>query len=122
MYMSAINDILNERGNRYGDFASNATTTQMIKHALSLGENAHNLTYAQREALDMIAHKMSRIVNGDADYIDSWVDIIGYAQLVIDRLKLQQDEINQETNGNVDITENTPEIAAQLQRLEMVDD
>ena len=120
--MTMINDILNERGNREGDWSSNATTTQMIKHALSLGENAHNLTYAQREALDMIAHKMSRIVNGDADYIDSWVDIIGYAQLVIDRLKLQQDEINQEINENIAVTENTPEIAAQLQRLEMVDD
>jgi hypothetical protein len=120
--MSAINEILNERGNRYGDFASNATTTQMIKHALSLGENAHNLTYAQREALDMIAHKMSRIVNGDADYIDSWVDIIGYAQLVIDRLKLQQSEENEEISGNTADNENTPEIAAQLQRLEMIDD
>lgn len=118
--MSAINDILNERGNRYGDFASNAATTQMIKHALSLGENAHNLTYAQREALDMIAHKMSRIVNGDADYIDSWVDIIGYAQLVIDKLKAQEDVDNSsEDSLNND---NTPEIDAQIQRLEMIDD
>ena len=35
----------------------------------------------------MIAHKMGRIVNGDPYYDDSWVDIVGYAQLVINELK-----------------------------------
>jgi hypothetical protein len=41
----------------------------------------------QREALDMIAHKIARIINGDPDYADSWVDIAGYATLVSERLK-----------------------------------
>jgi hypothetical protein len=40
----------------------------------------------QREALEMIAHKIARIVNGDPNYADSWLDIAGYAQLVADRL------------------------------------
>jgi hypothetical protein len=109
-----INDILNERGNRYGDFASNATTTQMIKHALSLGENSHNLSYAQREALDMIAHKMSRIVNGNPDYIDSWVDIVGYAQLVIDRLESQDEENDDNFDDN---NESITELDARLERM-----
>ena len=109
-----INDILNERGNRYGDFASNATTTQMIKHALSLGENAHNLSYSQREALDMIAHKMSRIVNGNPDYIDSWVDIVGYAQLVIDRLESQDEENDDNFDDN---NESITELDARLERM-----
>jgi hypothetical protein len=34
----------------------------------------------------MIANKLARIVNGDANYRDSWVDIIGYAQLVLDAM------------------------------------
>lgn len=38
------------------------------------------------EALEMIAHKIGRILNGDPGYADSWVDIAGYAQLVADRL------------------------------------
>jgi hypothetical protein len=35
----------------------------------------------------MIAHKIGRIVNGDPDHVDSWVDIAGYAQLVADELQ-----------------------------------
>jgi len=41
----------------------------------------------QREALEMIAHKIARIINGDPNYADSWVDIAGYAKLVSDRLE-----------------------------------
>ena len=40
----------------------------------------------QKEALFMIAHKIGRIINGDPDYADSWIDIAGYAKLVGDRL------------------------------------
>jgi hypothetical protein len=40
----------------------------------------------QMEALEMIVHKIGRIVNGDPDYFDSWIDVAGYAQLVADRL------------------------------------
>jgi hypothetical protein len=41
----------------------------------------------QIEALDMICHKIGRILNGDPNYADSWVDIAGYAKLVADRLE-----------------------------------
>jgi len=41
----------------------------------------------QREALDMICHKIARIVNGNPDYADSWTDIAGYATLVAERLE-----------------------------------
>ena len=34
----------------------------------------------------MIFHKLARIANGDPTYIDSWTDIAGYAQLVVDDL------------------------------------
>jgi len=35
----------------------------------------------------MICHKISRIVNGDPNYKDSWHDIIGYAKLIEDKLE-----------------------------------
>lgn len=44
-----------------------------------------------REALDMICHKMARILNGDPNYRDSWVDIAGYAMLVANRLAEEGD-------------------------------
>lgn len=126
--MTNINNILDERGNRYGDFSSNATTTQLIKQAINLGDTANKLSFYQRESLEMIAHKISRIVNGDANYIDSWVDIIGYAQLVIDKLQHNKDEI-QELLSNVHNSEdeileqhNDIQTTAFLERLEGQDD
>ena len=49
--------------------------------------NDNKLAADQIEALDMIFHKIGRIINGDPDYVDSWVDIAGYAKLVADRLQ-----------------------------------
>ena len=128
--MTEINNILDERGNRYGDFASNATTTQLIKQAINLGDTADKLAFYQRESLEMIAHKISRIVNGDANYMDSWVDIVGYAQLVIDKLQHDKDEIQQllsDTNYNFPENETTDknddmQTTAFLERLEEQDD
>lgn len=89
--MDTIDQILEERGSRYGLFADHALVTQRIKDEItSAAARAHNLHRLQpdhREALDMIAHKIGRIVNGDPDYIDSWDDIAGYAKLVADRLR-----------------------------------
>jgi hypothetical protein len=39
------------------------------------------------ESLDMIANKIARIVNGDPNYLDSWVDIVGYTTLVVNKLE-----------------------------------
>ena len=52
--------------------------------------NWPGLTDAQREALEMVAHKIGRILNGDPNYHDSWHDIVGYAKLVADRLQREQ--------------------------------
>jgi hypothetical protein len=82
-----IHKILAERGSRYGVFAQHANITQNIKTVIRTTPKWHGLADDQKEALDMIAHKIGRILNGDPDYLDSWVDIVGYTQLVIDRLK-----------------------------------
>lgn len=84
-----INKLLVDRGQRYGQFNSHAKITQDLKQVIS-----HHLLDLDRklepdmvEALDMICHKIGRIINGDPRYVDSWVDIAGYAQLVADRLE-----------------------------------
>jgi hypothetical protein len=84
-----ITETLTERGNRYGPFTGHAKVTQEIKYAMKTHANERGISLApdQIEALEMIAHKIGRIVNGDPDYVDSWVDIAGYAQLVADRLQ-----------------------------------
>lgn len=86
---STIDAVLDQRGKRYGKFKDHASVTQALKSSIKHGLiNADNvLADDQQEALEMIAHKIGRIVNGDPDYADSWVDIAGYAQLVADRLQ-----------------------------------
>ncbi|MFZ2404544.1 MAG: hypothetical protein WAW41_05360 [Methylobacter sp.] len=93
----SINDTLTERGLRYGPFDGHAAITQALKRVM-VGDiklmepdsstkhvpctNWRKLSPSQKEALEMIAHKIGRILNGDPNYSDSWHDIAGYAQLV----------------------------------------
>jgi transposase-like protein len=86
---TGVDAILNERGSRYGDFMGHARITQTLKDFayLTLRNKQKTLAPDQQEALDMIFHKIGRILNGDPDYADSWIDIAGYAKLVADRLE-----------------------------------
>lgn len=90
--MSEIDAILDERGKRYGKFEDHARITMELKGAIRGHPQGHfyafdRLADDQKEALDMIAHKIGRILNGDPNYADSWDDIAGYAKLVGDRLR-----------------------------------
>ena len=87
MNMSNIDNTLNERGTRYGDFEDHAFITQDLKAVMQETPNWDRLKADQKEALEMTAHKIGRILNGDPHYADSWVDIAGYAKLVADRLE-----------------------------------
>jgi len=82
-----LNEVLAERGSRYGSFGGHADVTQAIKRVMQRHQGWGNLTASQKEALEMIAHKIGRIINGDPDYVDSWLDVAGYAQLVVAQLK-----------------------------------
>lgn len=84
--MTDIAETLAERGSRYGSFVEHARIAQQIKAAMADSPNWAKLAPDQREALEMIAHKAARILNGDPDFHDSWHDIIGYTKLVADRL------------------------------------
>lgn len=101
-----IDKILEERGSRYGDFRSHAIITQNIKAAMRHSLNWAKLPNDMKESLEMVAHKIGRILNGDPAYADSWIDIVGYAQLVVDRLERGQNGTpdvlnqNQTENGN----------------------
>ncbi len=83
-----ITTTLEERGKRYGKFTGHAQVTQHLKSIIRwhLDQRNKTLDADQEEAIDMICHKLGRIINGDADHADSWHDIAGYAQLVADRL------------------------------------
>jgi len=88
-----ITDVLRERGKVHGEFTDHAGVAQALKlivrtHAnMNSGLRAYDLlSPIQQEALDMILHKVARIIAGDPNYSDHWVDICGYAQLIVQRL------------------------------------
>ena len=84
-----VTDTLTARGSRYGKFTGQAEATQSLKKIIMrhIYANATKFDPDQIEALDMICNKIGRIVNGDPNYDDSWIDIAGYATLVADRLR-----------------------------------
>lgn len=92
MSATGVATTLAARGRHYegpGGFPDTATTSQNLKAEFRYAPNWRLLSDAQKEALEMIAGKISRILNGNRDHVDSWHDIQGYASLgekdVLDR-------------------------------------
>jgi hypothetical protein len=87
--MTEIKDVLAERGARYGDFEGQAAIAIELKALVrsELNKRQKCLKPDQLHALDVISDKIARILNGDPDYADNWVDIAGYATLVANRLE-----------------------------------
>ena len=84
-----VDKTLDARAQSYGKFKDGAALMQSIKRSMAEHAARHGKTFAddQWEALEMIVHKIGRIVNGNPDVVDHWVDIAGYATLVADRLE-----------------------------------
>lgn len=82
-----LSEILEERGKQYGDFTVQGATAQAIKNSMREHIGWNRLSLHQKEALEMIAHKIARILNGSPTLVDSWQDIAGYAQLCADRCR-----------------------------------
>lgn len=80
-----INALLKDRKNTHGEFKIVATFSQDLKCVLRASENYDYLSYTQKEALDNICQKIARILCGDPDNQDHWLDIQGYARLAMFR-------------------------------------
>jgi len=85
--MSNVRETLASRGACYGSFDEQARISQGFKQVMLASPNWTALPPQHRESLELIAMKMSRILNGDYNHFDSWHDIAGYAELVADHLK-----------------------------------
>ena len=79
-----------QRRGRYGPLIESGEAAMKLEDYLRSLPGWERLAYDQREALAMVAHKISRIMCGDPNYDDSWVDIAGYAQNVVNRLREEQ--------------------------------
>ncbi|MEN9905775.1 MAG: Brucella phage Pr [Pseudomonadota bacterium] len=95
-----MTSIIDERETTHGPFMTTAAKAQQIKDALRGGVNWDMMDDIQREALEMIASKIGRILAGNHDEIDHWRDIAGYAELVVREL----DRLNAYIAGGRDPT------------------
>lgn len=82
----SVQQTLNERQATHGDFEDVARAAQMLKTVIQNQPGWKNLNAMQRESMDMIACKMARILAGNPNFKDHYVDIQGYAKLIEDRL------------------------------------
>lgn len=106
----SIEQTLAERGNRYGDFADHARLCQDLKSLMQNFAPAswttsapwHHLSDVQKQALEVIADKIARILSGDPNYADNWHDIQGYAKLVEDRLPTVKQSLTVEPASLID--------------------
>ena len=80
--MADINKTLDERKSTYGHYPAQARISQDIKMVMRDTKTWEELSSDKQEALDMIAHKIARILNGNPDCADNWHDISGYSTLV----------------------------------------
>ena len=78
--------ILEDRKKDYGSFVEQAKLTQELKKVIAPKVSSIDEDF-KKEALAMILHKIARIVNGNSSKIDTWQDIAGYAELVVNELK-----------------------------------
>lgn len=91
-----VQEILNERGQNYGNFHTQANLTQALVAIINQHYASTHTTEKEgiqatmpnfmQEAIHMICHKLARIANGNPFYTDSWTDISGYSTLVVNIL------------------------------------
>ena len=77
---------IDERHETHGDYANSAQVSQQLKNTIHNAHNWHRLSNDKREALDLIMTKISRIMSGEPNEPDHWLDIEGYARLARERV------------------------------------
>lgn len=77
--MSSIKKTMEARKKLHGDFHEHSIVSQNIKLTMRASDGWEELSMSQRESLEMIAHKIARILCGDPNHSDSWHDIAGYS-------------------------------------------
>lgn len=79
--------VLIERRKTHGDFLVHSMISQNLKECLWVRDGWRRLNLMQQEALEMICHKIARVVAGDPNHADHYRDIAGYATLIVNYLE-----------------------------------
>lgn len=79
--MKSPEETIQERNSTHGDFHDNADTSQALKLIMHSAPNWERLSAVQKEALEVIALKISRVLSGNMSEPEHFHDIAGYAVL-----------------------------------------
>ena len=85
--MSDIQTTLEDRGKSYGEYTDGTAIAMDLYQRAQRTPGYANMVPGQRYAIFMFCAKMARLLNGDPNHKDSWLDIAGYATLVHDRIE-----------------------------------
>lgn len=77
-----IDIIIAARKTTHGDFRENTKFMQSAKDLMRAAPNWAAMPAYQREGLDMIMHKIGRVLYGDFMHEDHIADVAGYAERV----------------------------------------
>ncbi len=86
----SLKNTLKARRATHGDFIDHSRVSQQLCGVMRLSPNWDNLSDVHKESLEMIAHKIARILCGDPLFIDPFRDIAGYAQRVQEMLMTKE--------------------------------
>jgi len=83
--MGETKELLNERKKTHGDFHKASVFVQNIKAEARMTPNWHRMSDSEKEAIDMIIHKLGRWLYG-ISFEDHPKDICGYAKLAEEKI------------------------------------
>jgi hypothetical protein len=83
--IETVDSILDDRQKTHGDFADVASLGSCLKEVMRTSKNWRDeeLDAAVMEGLDMIQHKIARILSGNPYEPDHYKDIAGYAECIL---------------------------------------
>lgn len=84
-----------DRNQTHGDPIAQFETAQQLKNELARGPHWMDLNAVEREALEMICTKLSRLVHGDPAHGDHMLDIIGYAAIAVESRHDEQEAVDE---------------------------
>ena len=83
-----VHSILDARHKTHGDWVDQSRQSQQLKNVMRNfnKEGWQKLSESQQEVLEALAFKISRVLNGDPNHPDHWLDMSGYPMLEYERL------------------------------------
>ena len=94
-----IDSILSTRETTHGSYVEQSTASQTLKRLCEQARNWDQMPCYMRESVHLIQQKIARIICGDPFERDHWVDIMGYAALVLRELDRLQEEGRNDGTG-----------------------